>query len=700
MEKTVSEKPRCPPRKRPCFGPLAFGKEFALYAGGTPESFDKVRDMPISASPSDAQDDAVQDHVWTPSEEQRQAANWTAFLGANGLADYPALTARAKADPDWFWTALIDFLDVRFARPFTQVRDLSAGIERARWCVGGAMNMTVTLLDRHLEAGRGDHPALVLETEDGRVRRLTYAELAAEVDRLAGALTALGLTHGDVVGLYLPMIPEAVIGFLAVIRMGAVVLPLFSGFGEAALATRLNDAGAAAVLTAGSLTRRGRDVAMKSVLDAALAEVPSVRHVVVVPTGQDAPMRPGRDRWWPEAAEPATPFAPVIVDAEHPMMVIYTSGTTGKPKGTVHTHCGFTVKTGEDYLLCFDLKPDDRWIWMSDIGWLIGPLQITATLLAGATLLLAEGGPDYPDTGRLWRLVRDHRLTMLGLSPTIARLMKKHGEAEAARHDLSSLRAVASTGEPWDVGSWVWIQDHVLKNRGPLMNNIGGTEMGGILATNLLYPIKPTSFFGPIPGTGADIVDEAGRSVAPGALGELVMREPCIGTTRGLWRGDARYQGYWERFPGVWVHGDWASRDADGSWFVHGRSDDTIKLAGKRTGPAEIEALLLAGGEIGDAAAVAVPDPIKGSAVVCAVVPRPGVEAGPALAARLSEAVVRGLGVPFKPKTVLFVADLPRTRNLKIMRRVIRAVLTDESPGDLTALVNPEAVEELRRVRP
>lgn len=652
---------------------------------------------------TDANEDAdiVARATWHPTEAHRREANWTRFLAYAGLPDYPALEARVATEPDWFWEKLIAFLDVRFETPFTAVRDLSGGIAHARWCVGGRMNVTETLLDRHLATGRGGHPALLYEAEDGATRSLTYAELARQADALALGLVRDGIRPGDVVGLFMPMVPEAVVAFLAIVRAGGVVLPLFSGFGAAALASRMSDADAVAVIAAEATVRRGRPVAMKSALDAALADVPTVRRVVVLPAGGTAPMLAGRDRWWDEVAVPGGAAAPVIVDAEHPMMVIYTSGTTGKPKGTVHTHCGFAVKTGEDYLLAFDLKPADRWLWMSDMGWLVGPIQIVATLMAGATLLLAEGGPDYPQPGRLWRMVQDHKLTLLGISPTIARLMKSHGAAEAQAYDLSTLRAIASTGEPWDLASWAWMMEHVLKGRGPLMNNVGGTEMGGILATNILYPIKPTSFFGPIPGTGADIALEDGASAPAGEVGELVMRAPCIGTTRGLWRDQERYiENYWSRHEGVWTHGDWASRDGDGYWFIHGRSDDTIKLAGKRTGPAEIEALLLSTGKVTDAAAVGVPDPVKGSAVVCAVVPAEGVVADEELAALLSRAVTSGLGGPFKPQRMIFVTDLPRTRNLKVMRRVIRAVLTGQPPGDVTALINPETVDELATARP
>lgn len=650
---------------------------------------------------SDATTTPASDFVWRPSDAFRQATNWQALMQAEGLPDYPSLERRATEDPQWFWDALIRFLDVRFIRPYSQVLDLSDGLPWPKWCVGATMNMTQSLLDRHLEAGRGAREALVWEGEDGSVRRLSYAELAAQVNRLASGLQSLGLRAGDAVGLYLPMVPEVAVAYLALARLGCVVLPLFSGFGAAAIASRLNDAEAVALITADRCLRRGRDIDMKSIADEAARDTPSLRHVIVANRGGATPaMQPGRDIGWADIAERGIDQFPAVeLPAEHPLMIVYTSGTTGRPKGTVHTHCGLTVKTGEDFLLCFDLKADDRLMWMTDFGWLVGPLQITASLLAGATSVFVEGTPDYPDSDRLWRLAARHKVSFLGIGPTLARMMIRYGADEVARHDLSALRVAASTGEPWDTDSWMWVFDKVLKRNGPLMNYSGGTEVGGLLATNVLYPIKPASFSGPIPGTGADIVDSEGRSVEPGEVGELVMRQASIGTTRGLWKDPQRYiESYWSRIPGIWVHGDWASRDAEGSWFIHGRSDDTIKIAGKRTGPAEIEGLLIATHRVSDAAAVAVPDAVKGSAVVCVVVPNPNEAPGDELAAALSDAVVSGLGGSFRPQAVIFTEDLPRTRNMKTMRRVIRAVLLDESPGDLSTLVNPEAVDELRTV--
>jgi acetyl-CoA synthetase len=638
------------------------------------------------------------DYVWHPSEKVRQESNWSAFLRDIQLPSYEALAAKASADPSWFWDALIQHIDFRFYRPYAQVLDLSGGIEFPRWCVGSTTNLVLNCLDKHTGEAAA-RPAIVWEGEEGQIRRWSYGELNAETCRLAAGLAALGLKKGEMVGIYMPMVPETAAAFFAVAKLGCIATPLFSGFGAAAITSRLSDGAATAVITVDGSPRRGRPVAMKPIIDEAAAGVPSLRHVVVLrQLGLDVATKSGRDVWWHDlTADQTTTMRTLEVGADHPLMLVYTSGTTGKPKGTVHTHCGFPIKTALDFELCFDLKRADRLLWMSDMGWLVGPIQITATALSGATLVMAEGAPDYPEPDRLWRLVEKHQVTLLGIGPTLARTMRRHGDGGLETRDLRSLRLAASTGEPWDQESWMWVYRKVLGSRAPLMNYSGGTEVGGILATNILYPMKPCSFHGPIPGTGADIVNAEGQSVGPGEVGELVMREPSIGTTRSLWQDRERYlDSYWRKMPGLWVHGDWASRDHDGSWYIHGRSDDTIKIAGKRTGPAEIEDLLLGTGAVGEAAAVGVPDPIKGAAVVCVVVPARGQEPGPVLAKRLSDAIVAGLGGSFRPRQVIFVTDLPKTRNMKVMRRVVRGVLTGDPLGDTSSLVNPDAVDELR----
>jgi acetyl-CoA synthetase len=419
--------------------------------------------------------------------------------------------------------------------------------------------------------------------------------------------------------------------------------------------------------------------------------------VVISRFGDAVDLLAGRDH----RLEDLVPDVPPASQAEElpadtPFMLVYTSGTSGKPKGTVHTHVSLPIKTQEDFQLCFDLKESDSMVWMTDMGWLVGPIQILATALAGATLIMAEGAPDYPGPDRLWRLVDRHKATFLGMGPTLARVLMRHGADIPRQFDLSSIRIVASTGEPWDETSWSWVFDTICRRRAPLMNYSGGTEMGGgIVCTNVLYPIKPGSFAGPIPGTGGDILDEDGNQVPPGVTAELVMTRPCIGLTRGIWKAPERYLEYWQRIPNTWVHGDWASRDADGVWYIHGRSDDTLKIGGKRTGPAEIESVLMATGQVSDAAVVGIPDATTGSAVAIAVVPIEHAAAN--LADILARAVVAGHGTPFRPKRTLLVAELPKTRNMKTMRRLVRSALTGEAPGDLSALVNPAAFEALKR---
>ncbi|RME51422.1 MAG: AMP-dependent synthetase, partial [Caldilineae bacterium] len=440
---------------------------------------------------------------------------------------------------------------------------------------------------------------------------------------------SLGLGKGDAVGLYMPMTPELAIAFLAVVKIGGVILPLFSGYGPSAIITRLNDADAKAVFTADGFHRRGRPIAMKPTLDEALASVPSVEHVIVSRRVglEDTPWTPGRDHWWhdlvpnqPDQAETE------ITGAEDVLMIIYTSGTTGRPKGAVHTHCGFPVKAAQDMRHAMDLKADEVMYWMTDMGWMMGPWLVFGTLLNGAAMLFYDGAPDYPDVDRVWAICERHGVTHLGLSPVLIRALRPHGVEPVQRHDLSALRGVGSTGSPWDPESWMWVFENVLESRKPILNYTGGTEIsGGILAGNFFKPLKPAAFGGPIPGMDADVVDDEGNPVR-GAVGELVIRQPWIGMTRGFWKDPQRYlDAYWSRWENVWVHGDFCAIDEDGLWYILGRSDDTIKVAGKRLGPAEVEAIVNGHPDVTESAAIGVPDPVKDNEVVVFVVLRPGV---------------------------------------------------------------------------
>ncbi|HUH07611.1 MAG TPA: AMP-binding protein, partial [Egibacteraceae bacterium] len=444
-------------------------------------------------------------------------------------------------------------------------------------------------------------------------------------------------------------------------------------------------------------------VPMKATADAAVEQSPTVETVLVV--GRLAEDRPsegwveGRDHWWSDemrAVDDPLTDTPET-DPETPYMIIYTSGTTGRPNGAVHVHGGFPIKGAQDLAHCFDLGPGDRLFWFTDLGWMMGPWAISGALLLGAELVLYEGAPDHPSPDRLWALVARHSVTHLGLSPTVIRALMAHGVDPVRGHDLSPLRVLGSTGEPWNPEAWWWFFREIGGERLPLVNYSGGTEVsGGIVCCNLLTPIKPSSFGGPSVGAAADVVDATGSSVR-GEVGELVLRQPLPGMTRGFWQDPERYlDTYWSRFPGTWVHGDWAMVDEDGYWFIQGRSDDTLKVAGKRVGPAEVESAAAAHSAVLEAAAVGVPHEIKGEAIVVFVRLRPGETDDPDLRPSISDKVVEQLGKALRPEAVHVVTDLPRTRSGKLMRRVARAAYLGTDPGDLSALENPLAVETIR----
>ncbi len=638
--------------------------------------------------------------AWRPDPSQR--TNLHRLMERAGVPDYDALLAWATDDVGRFWATVLDDLDIQFYQPYTEILDTSDGIERPTWCVGGRMNIVHNLLDKWQGTEVAERDAVRFESEEGEGQTLTYRELHREVCRCAGALRTLGIGRGDAVGLYMPMTPELIVAFLAVAKVGGVILPLFSGYGAQAVATRLADGQAKALFVADGMLRRGRAIPMKPTADEALAEAPSVQHVVVFDrAGLDVPMMRGRDRTWdelmalgddePESAETER------TEAEDVVMLIYTSGTTGAPKGAVHTHCGFPVKAAQDMAHPMDLRPGDVMWWMSDMGWMMGPWLVFGTLLNAATMVLFDGAPDFPGPDRTWDLVERHGVTHLGISPTLIRSLMPHGTAPVEQHDVSGLRAVGSTGSPWDPESWTWLFETVLGSAKPILNYSGGTEIsGGIVCGTFLTPLKPGAFSGPVVGMDADVVDEAGEPVR-GAVGELVIRQPWIGMTRGFHRDPERYlDSYWRRHPGVWTHGDFAAVDADGLWYILGRSDDTIKVAGKRLGPAEVEAVLNAHPAVLESAAIGVPHDIKGQEVVAFCVLAAGHEPDEALRAGLVARLVDALGKPLKPREVRFATALPKTRNAKVMRRLIRAAYLGDALGDTSSLEVPETVDAVR----
>jgi len=637
--------------------------------------------------------------AWQPTSEYLEKANLAAFMRRHDLSNFTQLMDRSTRDIAWFTAALLDYLDIQFYKPYSQVVDLSGGVAWPKWCPGGEMNIVHNCLDKYIGTPVEKRTALIWEGEGGEVLNITYADLHRRVNQVANALRELGLGKGDAIGIFMPMTPEIAVVLLAIAKIGGIILPLFSGYGTGAVASRLLDADARALFTADGFYRRGKPVFIKPIADEAAAQVPSLEHMIILDhIGSQVPLEPGRDHWWHELVDHQLQDAHTEqTSAEDILMIIYTSGTTGKPKGAVHTHCGFPVKAAQDMAFGMDVHPGEIIYWMTDMGWMMGPWLVFGSLLLGSTFFLYDGAPDYPSPGRLWNMVERHRITTLGVSPTLVRALIPHGDAPFRDRDLSSLRVFGSTGEPWNPDPWRWLFEVVGGSRRPIINYSGGTEIsGGIVMSNPILPMKPCAFSAACPGIDADVFDEEGNSIL-NQVGELVIKQPWIGMTRGFWRDPARYEAtYWSRYPGVWVHGDFAAVDSDGQWYILGRSDDTIKVAGKRVGPAEVESILVSHPLVIEAAAIGVPHEIKGNEVVVFCVLPNGVYEYDQIRSELAELIISSLGKPLQPREILFVGELPKTRNAKVMRRIIRAAYLGQDPGDTSSLLNPEAITQIK----
>jgi acetyl-CoA synthetase len=638
------------------------------------------------------------DVAWRPTPEYVERANVTRLMRAHGIEDIGELRRRSVEDIAWYWDAVVKDLGLEFSTPYDAVLDTSRGVPWATWFTGGRINLVWNCVDRWAHSDAKDRPAIIGESESGEVSGLTFKQLHKRIDRVAAGLLDMGIEKGDAVGVFMPMRPEAAVAAYAVMKIGAIYLPIFSGFAASALAARLNDAGAKALITADGTWRRGKHGLMKPVADEAVAECPTIERVIVLENlGVDMPMTDGRDVTWHDFT---APHAHVHLDcadtaAEDPLMIAYTSGTTGRPKGSVHVHGGFLVKMASETAYQTDIHPGEVLDWITDMGWIMGPWAMVGSHASGATMVTYEGAPDFPEPDRVWASVERHRVNMLGVSPTLIRALKMHGDEHPAAHDLSSLRIIGSTGEPWNPEPYEWLVR--VAGRGgevPIINISGGTEVGACFLSP--YPVeelKVCSLGGASLGMDVDVFDQNGQPVR-GEVGELVCKQPWPGMTRGIWGDAERYiDTYWSTFEGVWRHGDWAKIDEDGQWFLLGRSDDTINVAGKRLGPAEVESVLVSHPSVAESAVVGVPDETKGEAVWCFVV-APG--ADPALAAELAELVAAELGRPFKPSRVVLVDALPKTRSAKIIRRAVRAIAIGEDPGDMSSAENPQSLDGIR----
>lgn len=633
------------------------------------------------------------DIIWRPNSSYVEGSNIRRLMDAHGIESYEELVDRSIDDIEWYWSAVEKDLGLEWSRPYDRVLDDHAGIEWSTWFTGGEINIASNCLDRH---PRGK-TAIIWEGEDGDVRSVTYSELTSEVGRFAGGLRSLGVGKGDSVGVYMPMTIEAVVAMLAIAKIGAIYLPIFSGFAADAVASRLIDAGAKVLIAADGFWRRGSHVPMKEAADEAAHTAKIGKTVIFRRLGRDIEWHSKHDIWWHELIENQSDSAKTeTTGSEDPWMIAYTSGTTGRPKGSVHVHGGFLVKIASEVAYQVDLRADDVLYWVTDMGWIMGQWETVGALANGGTVVLYEGAPNYPDPGRVWSVCERHGVTILGISPTLVRALIPSGLDPVKRHDLSKLRVLGSTGEPWNEDPYMWFFNNIGGGRCPIINLSGGTEVAACFLSP--YPVtelKPMTLRGPSLGMAVDVVDSEGRPVR-GGVGELVCRKPWPGMTRGIWGDPNRYlESYWSRFSGIWCHGDWASIDDDGFWFLHGRSDDTLNIAGKRIGPAEFESVLVEHPAVVEAAAVGIPHEVKGETVWCFCVLTSESVPGDVLIGELKALVDDRIGKAFRPDKILFVSELPRTRSAKILRRAIRAKVLGEDPGDLSSLENPQSLEAI-----
>ena len=637
--------------------------------------------------------------VFKPSKKLVEQSNVKKWMNTQGIKDYDELIEKAK-NLEWFWGAMAEeFLE--WYQPYEKVLDWS--LPWAKWFIGAKYNIVHDALDRHVESWRKNKVAYIFEGERGDVKKLTYRDLFVEVNKLANALKDIGVKKKDKVGIYMPMIPELPIAMLACAKIGAIHSVVFSGFSAKALRERVNDARVQVVITCDGFYRRGKEIPLKKQTDEALEWAPTVRHVIVFKrTGQDVPWNEDRDLWWHEvtAHQPNT-CTTEQMDANDTLYLLYTSGTTGRPKGVIHAHGGYAVGTATTLNWVFDLKDEDVWWCAADIGWVTGHSYIVyAPLILGVTSIIYEGAPDYPKPNRWWSIIEKYGVTVLYTSPTAIRMHMRYGERWAKQHDLSSLRLLGSVGEPINPEAWIWYYTHIGGERCQIMDTWWQTETGSFVISPLpITHLKPGAATRPLPGFSAEVFNEKGEPILQSG-GELVLSTPWPSMLRGLYNAPERYKNiYWSKFSGVYLAGDIARVDEDGCFWIQGRADDVLKISGHRISNSEIESALVSHPNVAEAAAIGKPHPIKGESICVYVVLREGIDHSDRLRTQLMQHVGNEIGKIARPDEIWFVKDVPKTRSGKIMRRIVRAKAIGESPGDISTLRNPEAVEELERAK-
>jgi acetyl-CoA synthetase len=660
--------------------------------------------MSNDGSKNDSKNDAS-GVIQSVSREARRFPPPKAFAERAQIKDtaaYQKMYRRSIDDPQGFWGDTAK-AELAWTKPWDNV--VSWNVPWARWFDGGELNLSANCLDRHL-AKRGDKVALDWEGEPGDSRKLTYKQLHAEVCQFANVMKGLGVTAGDVVAIYLPMIPEAAIAMLACTRIGATHTVVFGGFSAEALRDRINDCGAKLCITADGGWRRGKAVPLKANVDKALAETPTVTHCLVARrTGEAVPMTAGRDLWWDEQMKgAAAECAPVSLSAEHPLFILYTSGTTGKPKGIVHTTGGYLLGAHLTTKYVFDLREDDVYWCTADIGWVTGHSYVVyGPLSNGATSVIYEGAPDHPEKDRFWSIVERHKVSIFYTAPTAIRAFVRWGDDLPKKHDLSSLRLLGSVGEPINPEAWMWYHEVIGGGRCPIVDTWWQTETGGIMMTPLpgITTAKPGSCAVPFFGVDPQVVKKDGTPCQPNEGGFLIIKKPWPSMLRGVHGDPERYQKqYWSEIPGVYFTGDGSRQDEDGFFWVMGRVDDVLNVAGHRLGTAEIESALVSHPGVAEAAVVGPPHELKGQAIFAFVTPKIGVEPSAELKKALSDHVVKEIGALARPDEIRFTDALPKTRSGKIMRRLLREIATSGAVrGDVTTLEDIGVISRLSAAR-
>ncbi len=620
----------------------------------------------------------MEDFVYVPSPDQVRKTNIMQFAEKNGISSLTELYRRADEDPEWFWPAVIEDCNIEFFREYASVIEPNEGVPFTRWFAGGEVNITYNCVERFSESER---PAIKYESEDGRRSAISFRRMDEMTGKLAGSLRELGVEKGDRVGIYMPLNPECVIAFYSIMRIGAVAVPMFSGYGKEAVRSRVTDSGIKTLFVTSSYSRKGKEVSMMETARSA-GDV-----TLIVHGGED--LHENEHDFY-SLVKGGKYVKSERTGSEDPAIMLYTSGTTGMPKGTVHVHGGALVNTVKEVKYYMDLKQDDTLYWITDLGWMMGPWSIIGAHALGGAVFVYDGAANFPDEDRVWDLVSNNGVTLLGLSPTFVRLAKFNGIGKP----MNGVRLFASTGEPWDEEGWMWLFEKIGEGKVPIANISGGTDIiGCFLASTAAIPLKPRCLYKGL-GMNASVYDDEGKEVY-GNVGYLVAKKHCPSMTRGIWKQRERYlQTYWRKFGNAWFQGDWAEMDKDGYFFLYGRADEVIKVAGKRVGPNEIEDSAMKVEEVTECAAAGIPDKIKGEAVVLFYTGSPGDD----VEKRVRRQIESDLGKSFSPKHVIFLETLPKTKNGKILRRVIRNVFLNSDPGDTSTIEDAESLDKIRKI--